>query len=244
MSLCGICNKKTKSTTCVTCDICRRAIHPECADLTAIEVECIRSNSRKIHFYCEKCDIVATINNLKDEISVLKSELTALKTQQVNSADDLASTKKLSDEEIFAEIEERNYRAPNLILFNLPESDEDSPTKRKEIDVNRCVSTVTSTDYNASTSIVSCIRVGRYNKDRVRPVRIVFTSREQALDCLKAYKRKNNLYLNRDLTPRQQNYSYLIRSEFKTRKEQGEEDIMLKYRYGIPAIVKRTTKNN
>ena len=78
---------------------------------------------------------------------------------------------------------------------------------------------------NANTDtipIVSCVRLGKYNNEKVRPLKIMFTNPQKAMDVLRAYNRKNDLYLNRDLTRRQQNCSYLIRSEFKQRKEQGD----------------------
>lgn len=52
----------------------------------------------------------------------------------------------------------------------------------------------------------------------------------------KSYKRGNNLYLNRDLTKHQQNLSFLIRTEFKNRKSNGE-NVSLKYLNGVPKIV-------
>lgn len=240
MSVCSLCSKKTKANTCVTCDICRKTVHSECAGLSTLEADCIRSSTRKIHFYCDNCDIISIVNSLKAEINVLKSELTELKNQQINNATNLGADKKLSDEEIFSEIEERSRRANNLILLNLPESKEEPAAERKADDFARCVNTILS---NASTSAVSCARLGKFDKDRIRPLRIVFSTHQQAVDTLRAYRFKGNLYLNRDLTPRQQNYSYLIRSEFKKRKEQGETDIILKYRNGIPTIIKNQTKN-
>ena len=71
----------------------------------------------------------------------------------------------------------------------------------------------------------------------------MFSTSQLALQVVKAYQRKGNLYLNRDLTPRQQNISYLVRSEFKQRKQSGENDIVLKYENGIPKIIAKQTKN-
>ncbi|KAJ3659047.1 hypothetical protein Zmor_010756 [Zophobas morio] len=105
MSTCSLCNKKARSGDCVTCYICRKYRHTECAGLSRLEVECIRSSSRKIHYYCEKCDIVSIIHTMKTEIEVLQDELAELKKSGSNVAD-RDSEKKLSDEEIIAEIED------------------------------------------------------------------------------------------------------------------------------------------
>ena len=235
MSTCLMCNKKAKSSDCVTCDICRKNVHTECAGLSRLETECIRSSSRKVHYYCEKCDIVSTMNSLKSEIDVLKSELLEIKKRQ-DQAIDHDSDKRLSEDEVIAEVEDRNRRAANLILFNLPESTETLSDQRKEDDTSRCLSIVLPTNKD-NVSVLSCLRMGKYNSDKLRPLKMTFANAQQALDVLKSYKRKDNFYLNRDLTPRQQNSSYLIRSEFKRRKQQGEHDIQLRYYNGMPKII-------
>ena len=43
--------------------------------------------------------------------------------------------------------------------------------------------------------------------------------------------------MNRDLTARQRNIAYLVREEFRSRKENGEGNIKLKYTNGVPKIV-------
>ena len=91
--------------------------------LPKIEIDCIRSVSRKIHFHCINCDIVATINGLREELTNVKSELNALKNEQ-GKAIDRDTNKNLLEENIISEIEDRNRRACNLILLNLPESAE------------------------------------------------------------------------------------------------------------------------
>ncbi|KAJ3660332.1 hypothetical protein Zmor_004784 [Zophobas morio] len=242
---CSVCNKKNlRSSDCVTCDICRGLVHSECAGLSKTEVDCIRSMSRKIHFYCEKCDIVATINGLKEELANVKYELNELKNNQSKVIDDHDTSKKLSEEDIINEIEDRNRRATNLILFNLPESNAVNSDMRKDDDKSRCQKIMIPESKSESVKIMNCVRLGRLNDDKIRPIKIIFGNSHQALEILKSYKRKENLYLNRDLTPRQQNHSFLIRSEFRNRIEHGENDISLKYRDGIPKIVKKDLKEN
>ena len=141
--------------------------------------------------------------------------------------------KGLSYKEIIEEIDERNHRSNNLILFNLPESNATSSEQRKNDDVLRCLNTIIPDTNKDNSPVLSCVRLGTYNNAKVCPMKIMFTSPQKALESIKAYRRVGNLYLNRDLTPRQQNMSYLIRFEFKTRKEKGENDIVLKYRRGF-----------
>ncbi|KAJ3650040.1 hypothetical protein Zmor_021751 [Zophobas morio] len=99
--------------------------------------------------------------------------------------------KKLSDDEIINEVEERNKRATNLTLLNLPGPNENSAELRKTSDLSNCITTILP-DANAdNTSILSCVRLGKFNKEKIRPLRIVFTTSQLALQVVKAYQRKD-----------------------------------------------------
>lgn len=245
MSACVQCNKKTRSTDCINCDICKKPIHVECSGLSRLEVECIRSSTRKIHYYCEKCDIVAAfnalqteLNEVKSELNVLTTELNLLKTKQDAAANDNLENvnhKNLKTEEIIAEAQERYYRSHNLILSNLPETTDNIGDHIK--------SAILSKVNDANISLVSCTRLGKFNDTKTRPVKLTFSSPQDALTVLKHYVRSGNLYLNRDLTRLQQNQSYVIRTEYRSRKGKGE-NITLRYTNGIPRIVELDCTKN
>lgn len=229
---CSMCNKKiTRISDCVICDICRNNMHVTCAGLSTVEAECIRSTNRKINFFCTNCNIVTTINTLKNEIDNLKIELEALKDRSIDKP---GASKTVSEEDIFQEAEERMQRSCNLILLNLPESNEKDANLRKNDDIHRCKGIITQ--QTSDINIGSCIRLGKYTENRVRPLKVVFENRMQAINCLQSYKLKERYYLNRDLTPRQQNHCFDIRKEFRERKGNGEQ-IQLRYKNGIPYIV-------
>lgn len=243
MSSCSHCGKTGRNSDCVTCDICRKLVHTECAGLSKLEVDCIRSKSRKVHYYCDKCDIVATISGLREELDSLKSELKVVQSNQgnVNRAD----SDTVSSEKIIAEVEERQRRSYNLVLFNLPESGKNTDIEQVADDVDRAQKTVLPDDTNnENLKIVSCSRLGKFTDGKDRPLRITFACPQQATAVLKKYKRIRDLYLNRDLTRLQQNESFSVRSEFRDRKQKGEDDIVLKYSNGIPKIVKSSKPKN
>jgi small nuclear ribonucleoprotein (snRNP)-like protein len=95
---------------------------------------------------------------------------------------------------------------------------------------------------NPNASILNCRRLGQWDVNRVRPVQIKLNSADEMLTVLKSYKVQNNIYLNRDLTSRQRNHCYNIRKEFRNRVANGEVDLMLKYKKGIPKILKKNAK--
>lgn len=243
MSSCTHCGKTGRNSDCVTCDICRKLVHTECSDLSRLEIECIRSKSRKIHYYCDKCDIVATINKLKSELDSIKTELKAVKSNEEKAVH--IDTGILSSEKLIAEVEERQRRSYSLVLFNLPEARKDSDVDRASDDTDRAHDIVLPNDTNhENIKILSCTRLGKFNNEKTRPLRISFASPQQAFDVLKRYKRVRNLYLNRDLTKFQQNESFTIRSEYRARVQKGENDIILRYSNGMPRIVKSDKAKN
>ena len=152
---CEICNQKA-TADCVMCDICHKIIHRECAGLSRKEFKCVRTTPRVIHFYCAKCDIVCSINTLKDEIDYFKRELSHLKRElndlqsKQNNVIESDPKKELPHKEIIEEIDERNCHSNNLMLPNLPESNASSSKQRKNDDILRCLNTIlpeTNKDY-------------------------------------------------------------------------------------------------
>lgn len=127
---CSMCNKKiTRISDCVICDICRNSMHVTCAGLSPVKAECIRSANRKINFFWSNCNIVTTINTLKKKFDNLKIELEAVKSRSVNAP---SSSKNTSEEDIVREVEDRMQRSCNLVLLNLPESNEEEANLRKQ----------------------------------------------------------------------------------------------------------------
>ena len=145
--------------------------------------------------------------------------------------------KTLSEDDIINEIMERQQKAVNIIVYNLPESGKETSTERANDDVDKCIDIIKKKTPNVT--IVKCSRLGKPNKDCPRLIKLQLPSADQVLQVLKSYKVENNIYLNRDLTIKQRNYTYNIRKEFRSRKAKGENDIVLKYSNGMPKIVKK-----
>lgn len=87
------------------------------------------------------------------------------------------------------------------------------------------------------TAIVQCYRLGKVSESRNRPIRVILTSSSIAHYVVTKYKPQKSIYINKDLTKMQQNRAYLIRQEFKSKLENGETNIQLKYVNGVPKIV-------
>ncbi|KAJ3640311.1 hypothetical protein Zmor_003620 [Zophobas morio] len=218
----------------ISCDFCGSFMHSDCVGLSRAEVQCLRQKQRRIPFYCEDCDIVKLVKSLKDQIQRLSNEIANIKKEvsPVSSID-----KTLSEDDIINEIMERQQKAVNIIVYNLPESGKETSTERANDDADKCINIIKKKTPNVT--IVKCSRLGKPNKDRPRLIKLQLPSADQVLQVLKSYKVENNIYLNQDLTIKQRNYTYNNRTEFRSRKAKGENDIVLKYSNGMPKIVKK-----
>lgn len=236
MYLCVSCSKNCNENDSVTCDICKKPVHVNCAGLSKNEVDCLRSKRRKIHFYCDRCDIVDTVLKLKEEIELLKKSVNECKNSIPVDSVISDQSDKFSFDDVLTEFEDRNVRATNVIVYGLPESLNSGDSGRTD-DENKCKELLASINNCNSSNFTSCHRLGKPNASRSRPIKLSFTSRDVVHQILKIYRPKNNVYINRDLTLRQRNLNGKVRQEYHRRIEQGETGIKLKYRNGVPTII-------
>ena len=238
---CSICKRNCKDS--LSCDICGQVSHPNCAGVSPQEAECLRASNRKIRYFCEKCNIVDIVSTLQQEVNELKNELSEMKKK----ADEEISVKETGEvgglskeEEIISEIIDRQSRANNLIVYNLPEPNMDVVDDSHRTDISNAAK-ILGTD----ESVVSkCIRLGKKNDiSKIRPLLVRFNTADDVLSVLKSYRTQNNIYVNRDLTVCQRNLAYNVRKEFRRRKDNGENEIKLRYFNGLPKIVKIQTND-
>ena len=93
-----------KDSDRVFCDICRKPYHMRCAGLSRQEASCLRINERRITFFCENCNVLDTIKQLKNDVEDLRNEILKLKEQR--NGHDQANTQVLNSETLVTEIEE------------------------------------------------------------------------------------------------------------------------------------------
>ncbi|KAJ3654440.1 hypothetical protein Zmor_005034 [Zophobas morio] len=231
--VCNKCNKSANDNDVIVCDLCKSSIHSICAGLSRQESECVRLKKSKLRYFCDKCNIVEIIGGLRAEVEKLRSEVAELKYEKTGNV----LNKLLSEEEIISEVDDRQRRATNLIVYNLPESDDKTVINSKQDDISQFAALVSSEEWKNEIVPDKCFRLGKKVENKRRPLLINFKSSTVVLSILRNYKAANNIYMNRDLTARQRNIAYLVREEFRSRKENGEGNIKLKYTNGVPKIV-------
>ena len=88
------------------------------------------------------------------------------------------------------------------------------------------------------------LRIGEYNSSKNRPIKIMLDSEDDVSYILTNAKEIINffpdmkIFINKDKTKLEIQHYKLVKKQYDERKT-TEDDIMIKYRNGIPTIVKK-----
>lgn len=185
-------------------------------------------------------------SDMEDEIEAAKKNTQQLmeeveKLRETTAKGDTVNKDGLPVEPAIQEMLEREVRASNLLLFGVRESDKKSReerTKHERETVQRIVGGICE---GFETTNLKIFRLGKYSEGKLRPIKMVFPSKEEALKIL---KRKNNLsetegvYIKCDQTPSQRQYLRQVLAELEDRKNREGQDLAIRYINGVPRIIK------
>lgn len=184
--------------------------------------------------------LIADVQKAKDHdtqrIEILETELNLLKSK-FESSPDTADMHKMSDE-VLTEFHERSERAKNLIMYNIPENDNND--KRIRIEHDKSHVTETLDKLGVQTNQLRVIRIGSRSQ-RPRPVKVFLHDERLAKKCLSNSKnlKGTNIRVVLDLTPFQRKQLKHTQSELKNRREKGEKDLRIRFIKGVPKITKQ-----
>ena len=142
-----------------------------------------------------------------------------------------ASTSTIN--ETLNEQKERENRAKNIILFNIPESSKPNPQDRTKEDtdfVTRVFQTLEIEDYD----IDKCIRLGKKVSGKSRLTRVTLKSQESKGNVLRKSRALENsedfsdIYIRPDLTRLQRTEQRMLRDELRSRRDKGEDNIFIR----------------
>lgn len=141
---------------------------------------------------------------------------------------------------IMEEILERERRINNVILVGVKECDSDNGNARKthdELSVTKLLCNIAGkADY--SDKVVTVQRLGRREDGKTRPVKVVLSSRQDAVWILKnKSKAEREVRIYDDKTPKQREELQQLREVLRVRTETGETNLTIRYVRGVPKIV-------
>lgn len=176
-------------------------------------------------------DLLERISNLAKENEHLKSEVNTLKDKVKTLEENNSSL----ETKIISEFIDRNSRSHNIILFNLPEETEIISNDRNTLsDIMKAM--------NLNILPVTSSRLGRPS-DKCRPLKLTLPNPNDVFSILHSQsKLKTNpdfkeIKFSSDRTTLQREQMSNLRKELNQRRENGEQNIIIKYIKSEPKII-------
>ncbi|KAE9542413.1 hypothetical protein AGLY_003274 [Aphis glycines] len=194
-------------------------------------------------------ELLSSIDFLKSQIVEIRSENTTLHNEiatlnnriQVleSSADGLSNMPKL-----IQELANREMCAHNIIVHGLQESPSNDHTARIASDIKLLDNSIQPCNLTLP-KVLKLFRLGHKRSGKPRPLKVVLSSKEMAhsfVSAFNSYKRTqlvpaNSISISHDRTLLERQEIRRVYSEHENRKKNGEHNIFIRYRSGIPLIV-------
>ena len=135
-------------------------------------------------------------------------------------------------EELLQEIEQRNYRRSNIIITGIPEQTNGSVNERNDKDKDFILDLFRRLDVKLPTT-PNLHRLGNPRSHRPRSIRVCGLESSTKIKILQKSRNLKNdqgfrsIFINADLTPKQQLKAKELRDELKSRRAAGERDIVV-----------------
>lgn len=178
-------------------------------------------------------DLKALILSLQKDIQDLKSK---------NAASGVESH-FIEIDEIINEIDQRNLRKGNMVIFGVSEKSQETAADLMEgerSEINRIIKCI-SPDFNIPT--LNFKRIGVYNNNKCRPIKLFLEDEKLVKNlvmksgALKKNRSFQKIYCSFDRTPRQIEHYKEVKGELLRRQDGGESNIVIRYVKGVPKIV-------
>lgn len=142
---------------------------------------------------------------------------------------------------LFEELNERERRRSNLMIFNVPESQSADVKVRVESDL-QAVKQIMNV-LGVTVEIRGVIRIGRRG-GTPRPLKLLLSTRDDVLGCLRNRNRlEGTTYqIGSDLTQKQRLHMKGLKTELKRRVDSGERDLTIRYTDGVPKIIRKSVR--
>lgn len=180
-------------------------------------------------------NLETNMNNTKIRVEKLESHANKINNNLYSSS---SNHNKLSCEEMFSEIHERHARSKNIIIAGIPEASM-SVRDKQDNDKREVVKILKMINSNCPEPL-TIYRLGKQRSGKSRNIKICLPSETAARDILrnKSNLKTDSIKIFSDQTPYQRNYFKTLQEELKTRIDNGETSIRIKYIKGIPKIIK------
>lgn len=146
-----------------------------------------------------------------------------------------------ANEEILQELSDRQRRKRNIVLFNVPEKE--NGENRNAEDSATIKQILNEVDPIINTSITNAWRLGKFSKDKNRPLKVILENESivgivlRKAKNIKTSEKFGRISISADRTPMQINAYKKVKQELDNRISMGETNIRIKYINERPTIV-------
>ena len=237
---CHNCKKMiTMENDGIKCNFCEHWLCFPCSKLKKVVYQALRESPDNVMWFCDYCctafpgvkKVMVQIGSLEDRYSSLEERVDKLeeKSQNVENEDKI---KEVCRKEI-VEQHEIEKRKLNMVIFNVPESEEQSPEARKANDLEKVnllldgpMKLDTESIHIQNPVRLGALRASKPNEiQKPRPIKISVENFEHKNKILKANAelRKEtgdfkNIFITPDLTKAQRKEAFLLREQLRYQK--------------------------
>lgn len=242
---CGKCCRSfEENESVITCDGCTVLLHKECARISPTESRAVVIQNRSLMFFCFNCretfkQIPRILNGLKDALhanEILRAENESLRNELTAAKESGGSNSDIHS--VVSEVHERQIRASNVIIRGVQESGKSTSRERVQDDMSAVEKLLAAV--GTGFVIRKIFRLGKYGVDRIRPIKIVLSSSEEALSILKARNKINvpGVVVHHDETKIQREFYFAVKKKLDELVAAGEDKI-IRYVNNLPTIIDR-----
>jgi len=187
----------------------------------------------------------ADLAKISDSIQSLSDRIKKLEVDLASGASHSMASLPHLEEDIIAELADRNRRSCNLILYNLDEVvDGSSPEESHKIDLSLAMD-ITQAIVPDGVPILNVTRLGGRRAGHIRPLRVTFPSKENASSILRNKTRyAGPIRIYQDQTIKQRKFLSDLRGRLKDYHDAGDLHKTIRFFNGVPKIVDRPTSSS
>lgn len=211
------------------------------------------------HFSSFKTDLLQSIETCTAGLTELKSRVAELEMENRTLKECLANIKVNGEvgtsqidelytiEKSVRELEDRNKRKCNLIIYGIPENAVNDDSNRSD-DENAVKDAIRFLLPDHAVNSLHPKRLGKYDRGKrtPRPLKITLENEKAVFDAikkgsdLKKHTVFSGIYISSDKTILQRTLYRMVKEDLQKRTADGEEGLKIRYISGIPTIVRDT----
>ena len=260
---CHMCKKTiTMENDGIKCNFCEHWLCYPCSKLKRVVYQALRESPDNVMWFCDYCctafpgvkKVMVQIGSLEDKYTNLEERVDKLEENSQNEK----KIKEFCRKELL-EQQEIEKRKLNLVVFNVPESEEQSPESKKADDIEK-INELLDGPMKLDAEYIQiqnpfrlgALKAGKPNEpQKPRPIKITVDSFDHKNKILKANAelRKEtgkfkSLFFTPDLTQMQRKEAFLLREQLRYQKNVLKKQNVKISRGRIVEIEQNTPEGN